>query len=111
MKWNKDNITIKLGYSKAILPTTLDNLAEIWNILEKEVQISELLKNSSFIELILKDDVINKIEEINKKFPKYKTWQSYNCKKARIKIISEKQYNEEQKRIQIEKEKENTYSN
>ena len=106
MKWNKDNITIKLGYSKAILPTTLDNLAEIWNILEEEVQISELLKNSSFIELILKDDVINKIEEINKKFPKYKTWQSYNCKKARIKIISEKQYNEEQKRIQIEKEKE-----
>lgn len=106
MEWNRDNLTSKLGYSKAILPTTLDNLAEIWNILEKEAQISELLKKSFSIELVLKEDAINKIEEINKRFPKYKNWKSYNCKKATVKIISEEQYNKEQKRIQEEKEKE-----
>ena len=106
MEWNRDNIITKLGYSKAILPTTLDILAQIWNILEEEVEISKLLEKQKQIDIVIKDEIINKIKELEKKLPKYKTWNSYTTKKCYVRLLSETTYNKEQQKIKEIKEKE-----
>lgn len=106
MEWNKDNLIKKIGYNKGINNSNFELIVEAWNLLEKEIQISNIINNTTKkeVRLILDQDLIDKLEIINKKIPdRYKTWNNYSTKNYNI-YVENKQ--EAEKRISIEKRRE-----
>lgn len=106
MEWNKDNLIKRIGYNKGINNSNFELIAKAWNILEKEINISEIINNTTKkeIRLVLEQDLLDKLDKINKQFPdRYKTWNNYSMKNYTIRVVSKEV---EKKRIEDQQRRE-----